>query len=75
MPQAREIIIPPDHELPTPASTTPKMIPIENLIELHSKGLSSSQIAKIAGCNSSNVRNRLYASGVVSLGNYKKDYF
>lgn len=65
--------IPPDHELPTPAATTPKMIPLENLIELHSKGLSSSQIAKIAGCNSSNVRNRLYASGVVSLGRYKKN--
>ena len=69
----KEIIIPPDNELPTPAPTTPKMISVESLLELHSKGLSHTQISKILGCNPSNVTHRLQTAGVTSLRDYKKN--
>jgi hypothetical protein len=39
--------------------TRPKDIPIEHILELHEKGLSNAQIAKLLGCNPSNITKRL----------------
>lgn len=67
----------PDDIIPahTPAGRTgrgpSKQIPIETILDLHSKHLSHSQIAKIIGCDKSNITHRLQAEGVVSLQHYK----
>lgn len=48
-----------------PSAPINKNIPIELLIDYSSKGLSYSEIGKLAGCNSSNVYHRFKAAGYV----------
>ena len=55
---------------PKPLPTAPKNIPIEDLIDLRQRGLSCAQIAKIVGCDKSNVARRL--ANLDGLNRYKK---
>jgi hypothetical protein len=60
--------------------TTNKNIPLQQLLELRAKGLSFNDIAKIVGCNKSNVHNRLkeYKEELEQLDSFKDnraDYF
>ena len=50
-----------------------KHIPIETLIELHSKKLSHAQIGKVVGCSAANVTNRLKIAGITTLRDFKKN--
>jgi len=63
-------LIPADKDLPKPTKWH-KKIPIEVILELHSKELSHDQIAKITGCTHSNITQRLQRTGITSLSNYK----
>ena len=57
----------------TPNLKDLKYIPIQELLDLHSKSLSHSQIAKIVKCSPANITQRLQASGITSLEKYKKN--
>jgi len=48
-----------------------KYIPLETLLTLHKKELSTIQIGAIVGCSSENVRVRLHKAGITTLHNYK----
>lgn len=61
-----------EDNLPLPLNHI-KHIPIETIIDLHAKNLSHAQIAKIVGCRSQNITQRLQASGITSLRNFKKN--
>ena len=54
--------------------STPKGIPIETIIELKTRGLNNTQIAKICGCSKENIRIRLrpLLSDLASLPFYKR---
>jgi hypothetical protein len=58
------------------ANTAPKGIDIADLIEYRKKGLSVDDIAKLTGCDHSNVSRRLADADLPSLDNYRtnKDY-
>ena len=67
----RQIIIPPDSELPEPSPTTNKNIPVETILALHKKKLSCSQIAAIVGCSPQNIQQRLASDGISILRAHK----
>ncbi len=54
-----------------PASTAPKGIPIEDLIEYRSKGLTTTEIGKLTGCDHSNVSRRLAEADLESLDRFE----
>jgi len=54
-----------------PANTAPKGIAIEDLIEYRSKGLTMEEIAKLTGCDHSNVARRLKEAELETLDNFQ----
>lgn len=60
--------------LPDTTKSKPKHIPIAQIIDLRTKGLSHAQIATLVGCSSPNVSRRLapYTQHIDNLDNFKK---
>jgi hypothetical protein len=56
--EQNDSIVIPDN-LPDTKKHAPKYIPIETILKLHEKNLSSSQIATLVGCGASAIRSRL----------------
>jgi hypothetical protein len=76
----KEIEISPEEieKLPDNSKFAPKYIPIEKILELKGKNLSSSQIAKLLNCHSSAIRARLtdhcyMAENLESFKNHRPD--
>jgi len=65
--------IPPD-SLTTLPDSTPKGIPIADIIEYRERGLSYAEVAKLVGCSKPNVIERLQTAGkeIEATNNYKK---
>ena len=61
--------------LPPPQPNTPKAIPLESIIELYQKGLSTRQIAKLLNCTHPNIVQRLkeYKREVLGIETFKKN--
>ena len=57
--------------LPEKANTAPKGIDIADLIEYRSKGLTMEEIAKLTGCDHSNVSRRLKEADLETLDNFE----
>lgn len=55
-----------------PANTAPKGIPIEDLIAYRAKGLSTTEIGKLTGCDHSNVARRLKEAELESLDRFQE---
>lgn len=55
--------------------SSPKSIPIESILEYRAKGLSMPDIAKLLGCSTVNIYNRLdrYEDYVAGLDSYRKN--
>ena len=64
----------PDEQLLPPRPETSKAIPIAKLLKLANKGLSNTEVARIAGCTRENVSIRLkpYREAIHSLPDYQK---
>ena len=64
----------PTENLPDTPKTAPKGIPIADMIEYRSKGLSYAQVAKLVGCTKRNVIERLQTANreIDSAQNFKK---
>ena len=61
--------------LPPPQPNTPKDIPLESIIELYQKGLSTRQIAKLLNCTHPNIVQRLkeYKKEILGIESFKKN--
>jgi mRNA-degrading endonuclease RelE of RelBE toxin-antitoxin system len=53
-------------------STGPKGIPLADLIEMHERGLTPTEIANLVGCSVGNVTTRIERSGVKRLKRFRK---
>lgn len=52
-------------------ASKPKGIPLSEILKLHDKGLSTSEVAKILGCSQQSISERLQGVNVVDLKDFK----